>query len=167
MIENLTVGRALEFAITTEQLGQRLYAKLAGAHADDELHDLFTALARDEEVHASQLRALRDDLGETENRELAEQDADYLRTISTAEIFHGYSDPLTAADSMEDRTDALKLAMDLEKSTLLFYHTMEKILGSSPVLDSIIAMEKHHLAQVVKYLISPESKMRGLSDTWT
>jgi rubrerythrin len=168
MIENLTVGRAVEFAITTEQLGQDFYKRLTEKYADDnELSDLFAKLARDEEIHEAQFRELRDSLGTEEQRELEEGDSQYLRSISTAEIFYGNNDPLSAADSVSDREDALKLAHNLEKSTLLYYHSMKEALGQSDVLDRIIAMEKKHLAQVIKYMTVSGSKMRGLSDTWT
>jgi rubrerythrin len=167
MIEKPTVHRAVEFAITTEQLGQKFYQRLAETYGgNDELPDLFGKLARDEELHASQLRSMRDQLPGGGTQQLSERDAEYLQAISTAEIFYGNNDPLAAADAVSGRDDALQLAHNLEKSTLLYYHAMREVIGPTPVLDAIIDMERRHLTQVIKYMVTG-AQMRGLADDWT
>ena len=57
--------------------------------------------------------------------------------------------------------------LTIEKSTLVYYDAMRDVLGDSEVLERIIAMEKQHLRQVLKYMMAPDSKMRGVSDEWT
>ncbi len=166
MIENPTLEKAVEFAITTEALGQKFYRRLADVHgSDDELRDLFNKLARDEELHETQLRRMQQELPAGSDP-LSDENAEYLRAISTAEIFYGNNDPLAAADAVGDRNDALQLAHNLEKSTLLYYHAMREVIGPSTTLDGIIAMEKRHLSQVIKYMVTG-AKMRGLADDWT
>jgi rubrerythrin len=168
VIENLTIEKALGFAIETEQIGQEMYQKLARRHADDsELRDLFNRLAEDEKLHEAQLRELRKELAISRARELSEEDTEYLRLLSTTEVFYGFSDPLAAVEDGSERQDALKLAHDLERSTLVYYDAMRAVLGDNEVLERIIAMEKQHLRQVLKYLMVPEAKMRGVSDEWT
>lgn len=167
MIENPTVERAFQFAITTEQLGQKFYRRLAHTYDNDkELRDLFGQLARDEELHESQLRRMCEELPEGGSNQLSEQDAEYLRAISTAEIFYGSNDPMAAADAVSDRASALQLAHNLEKSTLLYYHAMREAIGPTTTLDGIIDMEKRHLTRVIKYMVTG-AKMRGLADDWT
>jgi rubrerythrin len=168
VIENLTIEKALGFAIETEQIGQEMYQKLARRHADDsELRGLFARLAEDEKLHEAQLRELRKELSRSGTGELSDEDSEYLRRMSTTEVFYGISDPLAAVEDGPGRQDALKLAHDLEKSTLVYYDAMKDVLGDNEVLERIIAMEKQHLRQVLKYMMAPDSKMRGVSDEWT
>lgn len=164
MIENLTVQRAVEFAIKTERLGAEFYRKLAAKHAaDGELTELFSLLARDEELHEASFTALRDTLPEAERRPLSDGDQEYLRAIATAEIFYGNNEALDPADRISTREDALRRALDLEKGSLLYYNAMRDALGPSDVLDGIIAAEKDHMTKVMKYMFTG-AKMRGLMD---
>lgn len=48
---------------------------------------------------------------------------------------------------------------NLREDTVIENLTIEKALG--------FAMEKQHLRQVLKYMMAPDSKMRGVSDEWT
>jgi rubrerythrin len=164
MIEKLTVHRAVEFAITTEELGGEFYKKLAAKYSDDaELAELFSLLARDEEIHAAEFKALRDTLPADQRAELSTADEEYLRAIATAEIFYGNNEALDPADKIDSREDALERALDLEKGSLLYYGAMRDVLGPSEVLDGIIAAEKDHMTKVMKYMFSG-AKMRGLID---
>lgn len=164
MIERLTVKRALEFAIKTEQLGRQLYGQLATKHAEEpELGELFATLVRDEEIHEAQFAALRDRLPASGRGELTDQEEEYLRAVATAEIFYGNNQALDPADKIKTREDALARALNLEKGSLLYYNAMREVLGPSPVLESIIDAEKQHLTGVMKYLFTG-AKMRGLID---
>lgn len=165
MIENVTVRRALEFAVEAERLGAKFYTRLAEAWGDEpELGEMFATLARDENRHEQQVRDLIAQLGDAAGEDLAPGESDYLRAISTAEIFYGNHDPLAAIEGTPDRDDALKLAHNLEKSTLLYYVEMKRILGAAgAALDELIAMEKQHLRKVIGYALTG-AKMRGLSD---
>jgi len=162
MIENVTVRRALEFAVTTERQGAAFYDRLASRYADNaELAELFGVLARDEEVHELQFKALLKKLPEGERGELSADEQTYLRALATAEIFFGNNEALDPGDRVKTREDALHRALDLEKATLLYYGAMRDVLGSNEVLDAVIQTEKTHLVQVMKVLFTG-GKMRGL-----
>ena len=168
MTENMTLGRALEIAIETERIGNEVYRKLAARHEKgSELHGLFERLAEDEKLHESRLRELGGQLDEAAGRELSDQDSEYLRSVSWREIFHGDPDPIAAADRVTSRKDALEMASRLERSTLVYYSGVRDLLGDHPVLEEIMAMEKRHLTQIIKYLMDPEAKVRGTEDRWT
>lgn len=168
MAENMTLRRALEIAIETERIGNEVYRKLAARHEEEtELHDLFKRLAEDEKLHESRLRELGDQLDEEAGRKLTDEDSEYLRSVSWREIFHGDPDPIAAADRVVSRKDALEMASRLERSTLVYYSGVRDLLGDHPVLQEIMAMEKQHLTQIIKYLMDPEIKVRGTEDRWT
>lgn len=165
MIENVTVRRALEFAIEAERIGAQFYSRLAETWQDEpELTEMLATLARDETRHEQQVRDILEGLGAAAGDELPAAESDYLRAISTAEIFYGNHDPLAAVAGTPDRDDALELAHHLEKSTLLYYVEMKRLLGAAAgPLDELIAMEKEHLRKVIGYALTG-AKMRGLSD---
>jgi len=164
MIEKLTLKRALEFAIKTEQLGADFYHKLAHKHADNaELNELFSVLAQDEEIHEAQFKALAGRLPAEERRELTDSEQEYLRALATAEIFYGNNDVLDPADKVQTTQDALGRALDLEKAALLYYSAMRDVLGTSEVLDAIVEAEKEHMVKVMKLMFTG-AKMRGLID---
>jgi rubrerythrin len=61
MLDHLTPRRGVELAIKTEELGQRIYGKLARRFRDDpEIRAVFEVLARDEELHRRQFAQLLD-----------------------------------------------------------------------------------------------------------
>lgn len=164
MIENLTLEKALEFAVITEQNGAKFYDRMAEKHSgDEELTELFTILARDEEIHEMQFKMLAKKLPESQRAELSESDKETLRSLVVAEFFNGNYDVLNKVDEMKTRDHALARAMELERSTLLYYHAMREILGGSEVLDEIIAAEKDHLNKVMRLALTG-AKARGLTD---
>jgi rubrerythrin len=164
MIEKLTLQRAIEFAIKTEQVGGQLYKKLATQHAGErELAEMFELLARDEEAHEKQFARLRDSLAADAKGDLGPDDEEYLRAVATAEIFYGDNEASGPADKISSREDALQRALSLEKASLLYYSAMREVLGASAPLDAIIAAEKEHLVRVMRYMFTG-AKMRGLID---
>ena len=168
MIENLTVEGALEFAIETERIGSEVYRRLAEKHrGEPELKKLFDRLADDEKQHQAKLGELGRTLGEGRRREPTQEEQDYLRSVSWNEIFHGDRDPVAAAEKIESREDALEMAYDLERSSLIFYDACRDLLGEEPILEEVIRMEKHHLTQITKYMMDSGMKFRGAGDSWT
>jgi len=164
VIEKLTLKRAVEFAIKTERLGAAFYSKLAATFAgDSELKQLLETLARDEEIHEAQFTRLRDEL--PADAALSDDDEEYLRAIAVAEIFHGGHAALDSASTASSRDDVLARAFELEKTTLLYYEAMRKVLGPSEVLDAVIQAEQRHLKQVARYMLTG-AKMRGLVDEY-
>lgn len=155
MLQNVTVDTCLSFALETEALGASLYQALAVRFATDgELRELFEELGREEVHHGEQLREIGERLGSRlEGRQLPTEEQAYLRAMSMSDVF---SRPGGLGDlaGLETRADALRRALQLEKATLAYYHAMREVLGPEEVLDSIIAMERKHVARVMIRLFS-------------
>jgi rubrerythrin len=166
MIENVTAETCVAFAIKTEEMGAELYAGLAQRFAaDGELRQLFEGLGRDEVQHGEQIRAMGDRLlPRFRDRPVSVEERDYLRAMSMSDIFsrpHGLTGKL---GDIRSPADALKLALQLEKSTLAYYKAMRDVVGPEEVLDSLIAMERVHVVKVMARLVT-ETMMRGLADS--
>jgi rubrerythrin len=160
MVEELTLDKAIDFAVQTEQLGEAVYRRMAHRFKDDlELGELFRTLAEDEKYHAQRFDKLRE-LART--RKLSTEEQQYLRAVSISDIFSDAQSPGKNVESITSREDALQRAFYLEKTTLQYYQAMKEVLPHE-VLDQMIAEEKSHLTQVTKYMVTG-AKMRGLGD---
>jgi rubrerythrin len=164
MLEELTLRKAVEFAVTTEQLGSKFYSKMAKKFADDqEISEIFSMLAKDELIHEKQFQNLLNNVPKDEGVSSQDDRWAHLRIMSMSEFFMGESGVFKKLDEVETRDDALQRAFGLEKDTLGYYRAMEDILGKDDTLTSIIEAEKKHLAKVMEYMITG-AKMRGLAD---
>lgn len=160
MLEDLTPRKAVEFAIKTEEIGEKLYIKLAKKFAEEpETKALFEQLAKDEAVHQRQFRTLLDTLPQPDGPIPYEQDQ-YLKAMAISNVFYGLNKAMADSDSLED---ALHRALQLEKNTILFYTAMRETLGENEALEKMIEMEKGHAKQLMKHLITG-AKLRSLQD---
>ena len=161
MIEDLTLGKAVDFAVETEKLGQHLYSRLARRFKDDpELGGLFATLAADEEHHANHFAGLRERVAK---EPLSFDQQQYLRAVSVSEIF-AESSLGKNPDKIETREDALEQAFKLEGTTLSYYQALKEIVQDD-LIDEMIAEEKKHLLKVMSYMTTG-AKVRGLGDSF-
>ena len=59
MLEELTLRKALEFAVTTEELGAKFYERMASKFSGDpDVAGIFAQLGRDEQVHRVEFRKM-------------------------------------------------------------------------------------------------------------
>lgn len=160
MLEDLTLRKAVEFAIKTEELGEKLYTKLAKKFADQaEIKQLFETLAKDEATHQRQFSALLSRLPDPDGAIPYEQDQ-YLKAMAITDIFYGLRKAFEGTESVED---AMHRALQLEKNTILYYQAMRDAIGGDEALDKLIAIEKQHALQLTRHLITG-AKLRSLQD---
>ena len=163
MLEELTLRKAVEFAVTTEQLGNKFYTKMAKKFEDDEISAIFSTLAKDELAHEKQFQNLLETVPKDPGVSSQDDRWAILRVMSMSEFFMGQSGIFKKLDEVETREDALQRAFSLEKDTLGYYRAMEDIIGKDDTLTSIIQAEKQHLLKVMEYMVTG-AKMRGLAD---
>ena len=161
MTEELNLSQVIDFAVETEKLGEHMYKRLASRFKDDaELHELFETFAREETAHAARfetLRSLAKDLPSP-----SYEQKQYLRAVSLSDIFSDQNGVAKNIDQIKTREDALERAFRLEKTTLHYYQAVREFLDHE-VVNEMIAEEKRHLTQVMKYMVTG-AKMRGLGD---
>lgn len=154
MLDKLTLKKAVEFAIKTEELGCKAYEKLAAKFSDNQqLADVFSVLAKEEVAHGRAFTSLLGKVPDVEGSE-GEDRWYYLRAMSISHFFGGKDGLLKDIDKIETKEDALVRAIGLEKATLQFYQAMKEILEESSVLDSIIRAEKRHVVNLMRYIMS-------------
>jgi rubrerythrin len=164
MIEGLTLHKAVEFAVKTEELGQRIYRKLAARFEDErEIAEIFDKLAQDEARHEKQFRSLLPQVSQDEGISNQEARHEYLHAMSLSQFFRGEGSLFGGYEDIGDRTDALVRAFELEKATVQYYQAIEELLGENETLSTIIAAEKDHMMRLLQVLMA-DAKFRGLAD---
>ena len=163
MLDQLTLKKAVEFAIKTEELGAQAYAKLARKFSDEkDIEDIFQVLAREEIAHGKAFATLLNKVPDVEESE-GEERWQYLRAMSISHFFGGKEGLLKSIEKIQTREDALIRAIGLEKATLQFYDGMRDLLEETEIIDSIIRAEKRHVVNLMRYLVS-EGKLHQISE---
>jgi rubrerythrin len=159
---NLTLRKALEMAVATEELGAKYYQEITKKFSSDkEIVEMFGQLADDEVAHENQFKKL---LEEVPADEVEQDDAGLLlRAAATSQFF----DQKALENTAEIKTvaDALAKALAFERSTLFYYQSLKGVLGESPQIQKLIDAEKAHVTTLMKVIVS-NAKFRGLADPW-
>ncbi len=164
MMQNLSLRKALELAITTEQIGAEFYRRMAGKFASrKEIADVFSQLSQDEHSHEAAFKVLLGQMPADQERDNEPERLDYLRAVATSEFFR--KDWFERTADLETATDALIKAFYFEKATLLYYQEIREQLGTSPQLDAVIEAEKKHVISLIR-IIPTNAEFRGLSNGW-
>jgi len=166
MSEELTVTKAIEFAVATEDMGVRAYSELAQRFSEQaEISETFSLLARDEKTHRAQFRALLDKAPAEGGVMSKDERSRYLRAMAFSEFFRGQNGLTDRLQKAEGLDEALLCVLDFEKATLGYYLALKDVLGETEALNSIIQAEKSHIVRLVKYVLTDE-KMKGLADVF-
>jgi rubrerythrin len=162
-MQDFTLKKALELAVTTEKDGAAFYLFLAAKYEDDtELKDIFVQLSKDEKAHEEQFTSILESLPDTAEPEKNSGQMYLLRATSSIEFLK--LDLVKEGNTLTPQ-DTLVHALNFEKSTLLHYQSLKDIMTDSPQLDQIIAAEKEHISTLMKVIIT-NAKFRGLEDKW-
>jgi rubrerythrin len=167
MIEDLTLKGCLEFAVATEELGAKIYARLAAKfNGAQDVSELFSRLAADEKVHKRQFSDFLKQAPEEEGTSATPEKREYLKAMSISEFFSHRHGPFQNVEKIQDRNDALQVAFEFEKATLGFYRAVEEVLGKHEILSQVMETERNHVVILMKTLLVDGSKFRGLQDRW-
>jgi rubrerythrin len=150
-MQNLSVNEVIEFALNIERNGRDFYESALGrTNLEEDARKLITKL-RDEEIgHEKYFKTLRDseDLAELVDPDGWEMTSSYLDSIIKAHIFSKEGSSIKLAIEAKDTPEIIKFAMQFEKDTLLYFHTIyaeTKEPKAQKAIFSIIKEEMKHL----------------------
>ena len=143
----------IDIAVQIEQNGERVYRHAAEKIEDPSLRSLLQRLADDETQHAKWFEALTDKVSGT--GEFPEQEKMGRALLQNA--IGAQSFTLEDADfsSMKKIEDLLKLAIEFEKDTALFYGMLQPLVEDQKTLEqlqAIIREEETHAKRLEKVL---------------
>jgi rubrerythrin len=163
-MQDESMARYIEMAILTERNGRDFYDSMAGRFSgDEEISSIFRQLSRDEAMHEAQFREIAAKYPAPPSR--PDEDALLFLRATSISRFFARDFPQKAEQEVEQPQDALMLAFQFEKSTLLFYGAIQSAHGESKALAEIIDMERQHLFQLMKVILT-DARFRGLADAW-
>lgn len=164
MMQDLTLRKAIQLAVTIEQMGADFYRRMERKFKDNEqLKEIFGRLVQDEQSHETQFKAI---LEKTPDDAIGDQQYElyqYLRATAITDIFR--QETFKKTEEIKDKDDALGFALSFEKATLQYYQAIRDILGKEPQLGEIIEAERQHVVSLMK-VITADAKFRSLNDTW-
>jgi rubrerythrin len=142
----------LEMAVAAEESARAFYSALSRrfpGHAA-----FFNQLAGDEEQHAKTYRRLLsggEAYASEEERKLADR---YIQALETSGLVGSLRKGAERAGEVGDLKSAMQAAVQMEKDTVLLYHSIAMAAGSEDRREiySIIDVELSHLAKIESLL---------------
>lgn len=144
-------------AIQIEHNGAEFYRTVAARQEDDAHRSYLEGLAGMEDEHERIFKQMRaeQDASSSESTDLYDEGGLFLSSIAGGYQVEGapsVTESLTGRESMED---LLKIALDLEKKSILFYLGLKDVvpgnLGKDKI-DGIIDEEKSHVVTLTQEL---------------
>jgi rubrerythrin len=138
----------LNVALKIESDGYTTYSRLADEN-EGELKELFSHLAAQEREHQEKFKKIFESV-EADEKAVAswaeDDNAGYLMTFAQMSIFP----KLSNASNPETLNDAIDLAVEVEKDSIIFYTDLKIYFKNKEVIDEVIAEEKKHLLDLLK-----------------
>jgi len=142
-----------EMALEIERNGEKFYRKAANLISDEDARQTFLELADMEGDHIKTFSEMREELS---NKELEptifdpdNQAAMYLQAMADGHVFDLKMDPSQQLRDVETVENIVKLAIEAEKNSIIFYLGMKELvparLGKDKV-EAIIKEEMGHIA---------------------
>jgi rubrerythrin len=139
----------LAHAVKVEQDGYRFYLHLAKAMPDKAQMDLFFLLAEDELRHEQIFKKMVEDVTV----------GSFMENPRVEMILHGFLRDMDRFGSEQvlrglrgelDREAMIRLAIQLEKDSILFYSTLKALVDKAnlPVIEAIVDEELRHLSRL-------------------
>ncbi len=160
-----TASEALDIAMRLERNGQAFYEAAARKINHVEVRELLLTLAQWEQRHYETFQKLADRLKLAEPPLLSgpywEEYELYIQAALGNAMFYGPDKAVAVADQVESTEQALRMALGLEKDSLLFYYDLREMMPESErgAVDEIIREEKGHATRLAKLLRGGEATL--------
>lgn len=155
MIFNFNAAEVFDIAIKIEENGKRFYDRSREIVKDPEVRKLFAELAQEEIKHKERFTALKDQLPAgagaatvfDPNNELDL----YLKMMADQHIFISSEGVEAQLGKIQSAADALKMAVEFEKDSVIFFLTMqdatEEAKGKA-LIGTLVKEEQEHLRRL-------------------
>jgi len=150
---NFNADEILTVAEQIERNGAVFYRRTAEMQTDADAKEMLAAMAAMEDDHERTFASMRADLTE-EEREPMVFDPDqelplYLLALADRSVFDLTSDPWARVTGKETLSDILRMAIGVEKDSIVFYLGLKDMVPrrfGSDRIDAVIKEEMGHIA---------------------
>ncbi len=155
MSYGFNAGEIFKVAIQIEENGKKFYEE-SQKHIDDaDIRKLFSDLALQEVEHKKKFEALQAQLPpESTTATVWDPDNEldqYIKMMADNHIFVSSNDVKSRIAGIKDSKDALKLAIEFEKDSVLFFLSMEDAAAAKKdqeLIKSLVNEEQEHLKRL-------------------
>ncbi len=154
MTVRFSADEVFEMAMELERNGARFYRTAAAGAEDKRRKDLLLGLADMEDNHEKTFAKMRAELAAAPEQPVFEADVEtnadlYLQAIADRAVFDAPARPMNALTGKEPFDEVLKVAIGMEKESILFYTGMKEMVPGPEgrrKIDAIIREELSHVA---------------------
>jgi len=153
MAMGFNADQILTVAEQIERNGAMFYRRAAKAQSDAKVKEMLAAMAEMEDEHERVFAAIHADLAEVERKEMVfDPDQElplYLRSLADRNVFDVTGDPWDRLSGREGISDILRLAVQLEKDSIVFYLGLKDMVPArlgGPRIEAIIKEEMGHIS---------------------
>lgn len=159
MMYDFNAAEVFNVAVRIEENGAKFYRKAAELQSDPENKNFLEKLAAMEDTHKSTFKKMSGDLTEAEKtQQVFDPEGEAEKYLAAMADTHGGEGSPSAADKLtgsETMEEILKIAIGLEKESILFYLGIKDMVppkfGQEKV-DAIIEEERRHVIQLNGFL---------------
>jgi rubrerythrin len=142
----------IEMALELEKSGEIFYGAVAKKADSADVQALFQDLAEQEKQHYAAFEKMSGTVWDTSKASEEEWDQYlmYLQATIQSAFFQGSDKALALAEQVSDEKEALQMALDFEKETMLFFYDLRDKVSEADkrVVEGIIAEEKNHVRRL-------------------
>ncbi len=138
----------MDIAIGIEETGVYFYSTFKDKFKDESFKQIFQFLADEELRHKDVFLGMLKELKDTKGVFTEEYYA-YLKAIGTTRVFANKDDIDNIAPTLTQPLDIIKIAMDAERDSIVWYSELKEIYKkdakSKDILEKIINEERKHV----------------------
>lgn len=140
-------------AIMIEQNGEKFYNHLITQVKDEKTKQVCARLAREEHNHHILFKRLLADMVNTKGihyglADAPDGDQAYLKALADTNIFTRSLNPAEVTGRIKDARDAVKIALDFEKESILFFIQMKQFTRpewGQAEINTLVEQEQEHI----------------------
>jgi rubrerythrin len=142
----------LDMAVRIEHQGADFYDKCARESADKSVRQVFEFLKGQEDLHAQLFIGMKEGLADYELPESYPGELrSYLDSLVRDRVFSASEEAVASSRLVQGPREAVDLALEFEKSSILFYSGMKQVVPVSEhqAIDRVIGEEHQHVRRLL------------------
>jgi rubrerythrin len=159
MLFEFNAAEVFQIAVGIEENGRIFYEKCLDLTSDPELRELFSDLAVQEKEHKKKFEQLRDTLPREASSPVIwdpENELDqYIKMMADQHVFVSPEGGIEAKiATIKDVREALKLAMEFEKDSVIFFLTLQDATAGEKgreLISVLVKEEQEHLRRLARH----------------
>ena len=152
MALKFNADEVFEMALEIERQGAKFYRSAARVFDDPAMQSMFSELAEMEDKHGQEFASMRKYFfsreGFAQGFDPDSTASDYLRSMTQGKIFNLKKDLTQTLNGQNSVKDILKIAIDAERDSIVFYNSLKQIVPKSlgrDRVEKIIEEEIEHI----------------------